>query len=200
MLWSSNDVTQQGSRPKTKLGHHTKAASMNTNPRVDLIQLAREHVDAHDELTWKNFDAFRTELNEDHVALGKLRIVDLKSEIQLGQKIFAALLNEHGHYRCHPHVLAAGFVGHMSRLETRNNLYTAFAAIFGAATAIWSLEGKDALPIILTLGVLTIAPLIAKWNNDKYLSLVRRVVAHLQSFSPNIAVEKDAPQAARLSP
>lgn len=158
-----------------------------------------EHVNAHDETTWKNLGAFRTELNGDHIALGKLRVADLDSEIQPGQKLFVALLDEHGNYRCPPHVLAAGFVGHMSRLETRSNFYTIFAAIFGAATAIWNVAGKDALPIILALGVLTIAPLIARWNNDKYLSLVRRVVAHLQSFSPNLTVERDAPRAARPS-
>lgn len=167
---------------------------MHTNPRnpIDLVQLTREHVDAHDAAEWKNLSAFRAELNEDHIALGRLRLVDLQNEIQLGRKLFAALLNEQGNYTCNPLVLAAGFAGHISRLETRSNLYAAMATIFGVATAIWSIEGKDALLLILILGVLTAAPLIAKWNDDKYLSLLRRVVAHLQSFSPNIAVEKDA--------
>lgn len=42
MLWSSNDVTQQGSRPKTKLGITKYSIVTNSNDSVTL-RLMTEH-------------------------------------------------------------------------------------------------------------------------------------------------------------
>lgn len=158
---------------------------------IDLVALTREHVCEHDAKHWTGFAAFRAELNDNDSEFSRLRELDLSSEENLSQKLFYALLDEDGYAIRHLGLLAISLSGHVTRLEARSSYYGICATIFGAATAIWSIEGKEAILHTLILGLSTFAVLVAKWNLDKRIGILRRLLGHLQFMAPNIPLRRE---------
>lgn len=165
---------------------------MRNNDLIDLVALTKEHIRDHNAKHWAGLRAFRAEINDCDTEFSRLREIDLSSEENLSRKLFYALINEDGEPIAHPGLLAINLSGHITHLEVRSSFYATYATLLGAATAIWSIEGKDAVANILLFGLFTFIALVAKWHLDKRVGVLKRLFNHLQFIAPNFTLNQDA--------
>lgn len=147
---------------------------------IDLVAITREHIREHDLKHWTGLTTLRAELNDNDSEFSRLREIDLSSEESLSRKLFYALIDENGNAVKHLGLLSISLAGHITRLEIRSSYYGTYAAILGVSTAIFSIEGKDAITQILLLGIFAGIALVAKWHLDKRVGVLKRLLGHLQ--------------------
>lgn len=159
---------------------------MKDNDHIDLVALTRKHIREHDLKHWSGLKALRADLNNNDSEFSRLLEIDISSEENLSRKLFYALIDENCHAVKHPGLLSISLSGHITRLEVRSTFYGTYATILGVATAIWSIEGKEAIPHILLLGIFACIALVAKWHLDKRVGVLKRLLGHLQFMAHNL--------------